>query len=1062
MSFLRWRHFAPSTLIASVIFSAVVVIPLLPAAKLRPQFFGLDVRLAASVSTTAQLYYDIGNGYRESDSVRVALVGAAPAQAYRFPLPAGRIVGLRFDPLDRAGTLVIEGPLRVATARGRVIANIPPVEIHAAHEIATIRTLANRLEVETSRTATDPQLLIALPSPLSIGLRPGEYLDGFLPRAGAVFIALLLLLFAVDRQPRLRAWLAVAFRWPQDRPGASIAVLAALAVVASAYPVVFLGASYVSPNYGTALLYHDYPTLPGYSSTVSTPENGSDMGATMYQHVPYSMIERYALRHGELPWWNRFASTGTPLMAQGQSMVGDPLNFLVVLCEGAAWAWDLKYLVCKWLFSVGLGLLALSVARDGVAVASARSGGSIGATYAALLVTFAAPFIGFFVFRINHPAIFSLCYSPWVLYSWLRLSAASGRRSCSLWLLALFATNFVLFNSGTAKEALLLLLQMNVAGAGVLLASRRPWRERGAKLVGAAWTGGLLLLVCAPIWLPFLHTVAHSFTISYTHPLVFQIQPSLALGAFDELFFRPLSRGEIVFNPALNFLLLLGLLYFLSTLRLQFRNRSAVALLVCSAPAVLIVFGIISPLWISRVPLLGGVAHVENCFLCGLIIVWSTLAGVGFAAASERLRTRDGPADLVIAGTLLCCLVGAWIGFWHASHRMVYGPGTTFTVVPAGEVLPVSPFVWGSLIALVLASAVFGLVARRMLFTGRTTPPGVILAALCLLIFLWRQGLHSHAFGFQSYVFQPQVRANFHAPSPAIEFVRQSQPQAPSRVVGLLNNLVPVWNAVYGLESIAGPDGLQNPYVRELIDASALTWSGWRLLLFPEDAAKALHFLDALNVRYYMDGRNNRGQAHPGLKLVHSSDLDVYESRSAWPRAFFTDKVSAYASPDELVHKLLTGDGQPFAAMQRSDPDFPAAAEIAREGPAHVVNPATTYTLTANRTSFTVHANGPGVIVLTEAFWPADFRVQVNGRSARLVRVNHAFKGILVDRPGNFVVAFEYVPNRFGLIMGLAAAGVGLAVTSFFWGFRRASGGDLPPIQGDLSSPERLSSDSRL
>ena len=43
----------------------------------------------------------------------------------------------------------------------------------------------------------------------------------------------------------------------------------------------------------------------------------------------------------------------------------------------------------------------------------------------------------------------------------------------------------------------------------------------------------------------------------------------------------------------------------------------------------------------------------------------------------------------------------------------------------------------------------------------------------------------------------------------------------------------------------------------------------------------------------------------PGLNAVGTSDLDVYESPTAWPRAFFTDRVSRYKTPQEFARMVV-------------------------------------------------------------------------------------------------------------------------------------------------------------
>ena len=113
----------------------------------------------------------------------------------------------------------------------------------------------------------------------------------------------------------------------------------------SCYPIVFFGKSFVSPNNHshTFLLYGEMPTVPGYKEVETDDEKGSDLGAVMWYSWPASVVESRALfKDFELPFWNRFDSSGLPLLGQGQSMFGDPLHTLVLLTRGAAWSMGLK------------------------------------------------------------------------------------------------------------------------------------------------------------------------------------------------------------------------------------------------------------------------------------------------------------------------------------------------------------------------------------------------------------------------------------------------------------------------------------------------------------------------------------------------------------------------------------------------------------------------------------------------------------------------------------------------------------------------------------------------
>lgn len=1007
---MKW--FTTPALLAAAVFSAAVVIPFLPAAKEQPNIFVLEARVASPIAGLIKVYYDIGAGYNETDASEQILNASPEPQTYRFPLPMARYRSLRFDPINGPGKVIIDGPLQITSESGRVIRKLNFSDLVSLHQIESRREVNGRLEVTPVPYANDPQLGVAFSTALTLEVTATEVVESLFTRAWRVFAALLILLWLLDRLTGVPNAVVKTGLWLKARPRRAVLLVAAAAVTLSAYPVVFMGKSFVSPNFGTTLLYEAHPTLPGYTSGVTSSPNGSDVGAALWQHVPYSFMQRRALAHGEMPLWNRYTLTGTPLLAQAQSMFGDPLHFFVILFDGASWAWDLKYLVSKWLFAAGLGWLVLAI---------------VGHRPSAWIVTLAAPFVGFYLYRINHAAIFAVGYAPWVLYSWVQLGQAVGRRAGALWLGGLFLSNFALMNSGAAKEAYLLLLQMNLAGAVVVLVGRGSWAVKGVKCAGAAWAGALLLLITAPLWTTFLQALRAAYTVS-SNPAADQIQPSLLLGAFDEIFFRPLSRGEVVFNPALNLLLLLGVLYFLATLRQHFADRTVMALAIVAAGLLAVVFGLVPPFWIWKVPLLATVGHIENCCLCGLLVLLPVLAGCGFRTAAARLRTPEGRGDLVIGAVLLVALVAAWIGFRQAAHRAVFGPGTIISVVPSGQVIPVRPFIWGYLAALMVACGALAIMARRGLRGASWGAGSVIMATTCAVVLLWRHGMHSPALGFENYILQPPARANFQATSPAIEFVLAKHRAEPGRVYGLHGNVTPGWNARYGLEAIHGADGLQNKWVRNLIDVSPVKWtSSWRLYLASTDVGKARPFLDMLNVRHYLDLPGNPPVSGPALSLVKNADLNVYESASAWPRAFFTDAVTTYEQPADLMAKILAGDGRPLAAIQVGEwAANPALTRLPTDMAARNIIPATHYELAENSTSFDVHATSPGLVVLEEAWWPDMFKVAISGRAAPILRVNHAFRGVLIEAAGDFRVTFFYWPRKFTRSLILSAVGAGL------------------------------------
>jgi hypothetical protein len=1016
------KFFNTPALATAALLSIAVALPFVPSLRIDRDAFALEVSLTSTKPGNVQLFWDGGGGYSEGNSSVLPISGGGSPAVFRLRVPPGVYRSLRFDPIDGDGTVVIRSA-RMVDRGNHTIRLIHPGDFRAMNQIRALTAGQDSLAVDVIPGGNDPQLLLLFQPRLVLYNSIISVGADLAPRAAAVFAVLAAILWGAERARRTRERIVGAGRSIWGRPILAIALVSVLAVVVSSYPVIFGGRSFVAPNNGDVqLLYDGIPTLPTYDASPATDVKGSDVGAIFWSHIPISTIQHRALlRDLEWPLWNRYDSCGTPLLGQGQSMFGDPLQLVVIAADGAAWALDFKFLAYKFLMAFGLGLLVLSVTQR---------------TSAAALVSLAAPFFGFFVYRINHPAFFSFCCAPWPLYFWVRVSGARGLRSAAGWAAMLLLANLTLMNSGTVKEAYMLLLAMNFSGLCVLLAAEQAWGLRLRNLAVISWGFVLLTMISAPFWMSFLETLRLSYT-SYDAPSAFQIQPSLLLGAFDEALYRPLTHDEYVFNPSANFLILAGMLYFLASLRAHLPNRTAIALAASSLVPLALAFGLVPASWITQVPLLRNVAHIDNCFTCALIVLWSVTAGVGFSAAASRLGTKDGSADLAISGLLLFAVWFQFMAFGHAAHRSLFAAEPVFSALGPGQTLPMSLFVGCYLASLLIALAAMGWLARRWLRTGTLTCAAALGLVLCTWTLLWRQGLQPQSAAFADYTVHPGPRPDFHVTSQAIDRMREGQASGPSRGIGIKGSFGPGWTAVYGLEGVTGPDALINPFYRELTGLSPVprVWD-WRLYLTRNAVPAARPFLDFLNVRYYFSAPVE-GPLDSGLLFDGHYDLDTYESPTVWPRAFYTNRVAVYENPADLVGLVLRGDGRPFAAAQNGESAGSLPAEISSRIDGRVVIPASGYALTERTTSFSIHASGPGVVVLSEAYWPGYSHAEVDGATARVVRLNHAFQGIVIDKAGDYAVKFSYRPRWFGISESLAAIGLALLAFSLIAARRR-------------------------
>jgi hypothetical protein len=471
------------------------------------------------------------------------------------------------------------------------------------------------------------------------------------------------------------------------------------------------------------------------------------------------------------------------------------------------------------------------------------------------------------------------------------------------------------------------------------------------------------------------------------------------LGFFDDIFYRQNPADERVVAPALNFLFMLGVLWWCARPRLWREDRVGRVVLLATLLPFALAFGLVPTAVILKIPLVRNIIHVGTTFSCPLMILAAVLAGCGFRDALARLADRGW---WPVFGRVLV-LVGGLAGAYALSIR---GHDTSL-------------FFQGYVPALALALLALPVGVR---WAFRTRRPGLLYVALLIggPLLLWRHAQYTHSI-FDYYAFVPGARCDLHAPSPAVAFIHEDQ-REPGRVVGWGNNLYPSYNTAVGLEGLYGVAALRSGYYDELARAFDLqrVWI-WDAVNQETDALLLRPPHDLLNATYSLATHLGVPRAIPGSRLLVQCDLDVYESPTAWPRAFFTDRLAVYASVNDFAQQVRTGDGHPFAAIQAGETGAPALpAELA----GRAVLPATGYRLTTNTTSFVVDAPGPGLAVLTEAFFQGDFQVTVDGRPARYFRVNHAFKGVAIADAGRHEVRFSYWPEHFTLALICCAAGL--------------------------------------
>jgi len=961
-----------------------------------------------SVSGIARLYYDTGSGFSRPRSV-IAKVQANTRQHSRFMLRPGRMQAFRLELPDGKGQAEIFGA-RITNLTEDDLVRLDPNEFWQDHDTDGVEFKDDSVVITNGGSFTPD-------APLDLFSTSGVDGQGAAFCFVCSFLLCAILVWKLDHsggglKARVLAFASRSIAGARTRPMLALVGASAAAVLVSCHPVIFFGKSFVSPNNRAICLYDDFPTVPGSPAGPIEDPKGSDIGAMLWSHLPYSIMEHEAIfQNGELPLWDRWNSGGVSLLGQGQTMIGDPLHWIPIMANGASWAWDCKFILARFVFSFGIGLLVLAaVERLGLAA----------------LLAVSSAFLGFFSYRFNHAACFSMGYAPWILFAWLKIARAADWRMAGRWALLLAAANWVELNSGTAKEASMLILGLNFAGVLVVILAREAVVARLRKLAAAGAGLAIFLLLSAPCWLVFLDTLHTAFS-SYDLPQVYQIQPSLFLGLFDDMFYRETTRAELHTNPAANFLVLFGVLWAAASIRRLSSDRMFLALALSLIFPLTMAFGLIPPGFIARLPLIGNILHIDNTFSCVLIVLFFPVAAFGLRACRDRMQSPEWRGDCVAALLICGALALAYFGYTQAETR------SPQAFMHDQNPMPKSAFFVGYVTALFLAIGLLPLAARQ-LFLGRSEKlASVLVVGLALFAMHFRLGMYLET-KFDPYVMNPQVRVDLQARSPAVEYVKSHMTQ-PGRVTGFEEAVTPGFTAVLGLESPCGTDPFLNRYHRELMQAMGLKmlWD-WRLMVEKDSAALLRPFYDFLGIRYYLGDPGNPADQIRGLRLVGSRDFDVYESPTVWPRAFFTDALGQYRAVTDLPKMIWEGDKRPFAAVQTDEKGIPT---LPVDMAARRVLPGADYKVTSNTISFSIDAPAPGVAVVGEGFEEGNFRATVNGKPVNYFRVDHAFKGVFLPQAGHYLVRFSYWPRTLNPALCLSAVGAALLICALFLLFPR-------------------------
>ncbi len=694
------------------------------------------------------------------------------------------------------------------------------------------------------------------------------------------------------------------------------------------------------------------------------------------QYYPWRKIAVDQMRKLEIPLWNPYSFSGTPLLGNWQSAVFYPLNILLVLF-GDLWGWSLLISAQMLISSVGMLLFLKKMKLDYLSAMA----GALVYSYGGFMLIF---------LTYGSPAQ-TAAWLPWLMWSVAGIVEESKKKFFGAYslcvLMMILAGNFQVTLYGVIFSL-----------AYFIFLSKTKLRVTDClKILFFLGLGvGMGAIYLLPVF-EFLQNSIRNLDLNIME-YNFGLIPLKAMVTFlaPDYFGNPATgnfRGFIYHETSFYFgvtaipLVMYG---FWS------ENRQKLFFLIAGILALLMVFD--TPL--GRLPFVLKIPFISTSYASRANIIFQMCAAVMCAIGVESvLKTKRKMIFYSSVVFLCCCMVFGylsgmrWLGWnsilWDEKY-IISWKNLIFPVLASGGLLAVSVLFWR--------------VKRILVYC--------VLAIICIDLF---------RFGWK---YTPFVNTTFDFPkTSSIEFLKNNLGNY--RMERERAEIMPsnTW-AYYNLMSPSGYDPLLSLNYARLHKAYNGNDPSEPPVRYLEMEKPDSNILDLLGVKYILALKRIEGVPNPDGTLpvplqnpkfveVFSEDsVSVLENKKVMPRAsvYFDWEVD-----EDLVstlNKMKVSSVLEDKMFLEKKPSFLAetkkaiAAELVEYGPEKII-------------IRTTSLEKGGVLFLSDSFYPG-WKVKVNGVEREVLRAFGSLRAVIVDHGVNQVI-FEYKPKSFeiGAIIAL-------------------------------------------
>lgn len=711
------------------------------------------------------------------------------------------------------------------------------------------------------------------------------------------------------------------------------------------------------------------------NSRFAGPVKNNAMPDIITQIYPWKHLTIQIWKTGQIPLWNPYSFSGTPLLANYQSAVLSPFNILFFLLPFVD-AWSILVLIQPLMAGIFMYIFVRSLGRSKIA---------------SLISSISFMFCGFITVWMGYSTLpFAFLFLPFALFCIEKYY----RTFNSVFLLFLTISMPLSFFSGHFQISLYYLIFIFIY---ILYKFFSIKKIANTLLLGSAVILGLLISM--PQLLPSVEFYSQSL-----RSLVFgknEVIPWGYISTFlaPDFLGNPVTRNDwfghyAEWNAYIGVLPLMLAVYAIlgkKNIRILFLFISAIVTLFLAFPTPL------QDLFVNlHIPVLSSSAASRIIVLYSFLVI--VLSAFGFEQLTldiKERKIRKIAIWLLSFAFLFLCL-------WVIVYFKLFIPDARIVIARNNLILPSLFF------AAISAVTLISFVNKKIL-------------TLCLFLFLFIVSFDMLRFVTKWMPFDPKN----------LVFPDTITTKSLTVITGfnrIFGNLGGEANVYYNLPSIEGYDALYIKKYGEIIgfinngNSKDLNRS---VILFSKNGKYASKAINLLNIRYIVhkiaDGRavwTFPYWTYPGsqFRLIYEDDMyEFYENMNVFPHAFLTGQYRVEENTDNILNIMFNDDFDlRKEIVLEKDPMIPQARGSV--GNANIVS------YKSNSMDILVNAKEKALLFLSEIYYPG-WKATIDGKNASILRADYAFRAIPVEK-GNHIVKFFYEPWSFRLGIYLAIGGL--------------------------------------